>query len=133
VGLQKIKLQKQGVIILAFYQIIGASILACCLSLTTHAHSHLELHPIAVPALIFCGIVATSVVLILQTRYQQYVPATQAVLIYALELVFAGIFSFLIVGEHFTWRLVVGGTVIFFSILLNEFAAKFLNIYYNKN
>ncbi len=118
VYLQKIKPEKNEVLILSFYQIIGSLGLASLF--TFHTTSPLTLNMITITALIFCGVITTSLILILQTRYQQYIPATQAILIYSLEALFASLFSFLLMGTHLSLKFLFGGLLMISSIILNE-------------
>ncbi len=54
------------------------------------------------------GLVATAFAYLVQTWAQRTVPATQVAVIFALEPVFATLFSAALVGERFGWRAGVG-------------------------
>lgn len=122
VYLQKIKPNKNDVTLFAFYQIAGACVLASLLN--WHTGFHMEFNLITMSALLFCGVIATTLVVILQTRYQQYVSANQVILIYSLEALFASLFSYLLIQEHFTFRFFMGGIIMVGSIILNELQPK---------
>lgn len=118
VYLQKIKPKKNEALLLAFYQMLGSGLLASLFFNPTAMHITFNFSTII--ALVFCSLIATTLILILQTRYQQYIPATEVMLIYSLAAIFASIFSFLLLGEHFTLNMVLGGLLILISILINE-------------
>lgn len=69
-------------------------------------------------AVIFCGLLATSFVTYLTTRYQKHIRVTRVALIYALEPVFATIFAFLFFGQPIGIATLIGGLLIFSSIVL---------------
>jgi len=122
VYLQKVKPKKHEVLLFSFYQIIGSGIFASFLLLPTIPHSIFNMTTIV--ALGFCRICATALVLILQARYQQYVPATQVMFIYSLEALFAALFSFILLHEHFSLQSLCGGLLMLASIVLNELYAQ---------
>lgn len=124
VYLQKVKPNKDEVLVLAFYQVIASFLLASLVSVNTSFHIVLNLYTIG--ALLFCGVIATSFIVILQTRYQQYVPANQVILIYSLEALFASLFSYFIIHEQLTMRLLIGGAMMLSSVLINEFNSSSL-------
>jgi len=119
VYLQKINPEKDEVLVLAFYQVAASFVLASLL--TVHSSLHIVFNLLTISTLVFCGVITTSLVVVLQTRYQQYVPSNQVILIYSLEALFASLFSYLLIDEHFTMRLVIGGGIMLVSILINEF------------
>lgn len=69
-------------------------------------------------AVIFCGLLATSFVTYLTTRYQKHIRVTRVAVIYALEPVFATIFAFLFFGQPVGIATLIGGLLIFSSIVL---------------
>ena len=73
--------------------------------------------------LLFCALLATSLMTYLMTRYQKHVGVIKAPLIYALEPVFASIFSVLMAGEHMTWFIFMGGSLIVISLMLPSITA----------
>lgn len=117
VYLQKIQPQQHEVLLLAFYQMLGSVILA---SLFLHSSTmHITFNFISIMALGFCSIIATTFILILQTRYQQNVPAAEVMLLYALESIFASLFSFLLLHQPITLNIILGGLLIISSIWVN--------------
>jgi drug/metabolite transporter (DMT)-like permease len=68
----------------------------------------------------FTGVLATSLAFFLQSRAQQATTPTHTALIFAAEPVFAGLFSFLLVGEVLGARQVVGCFLILAGMIAAE-------------
>jgi len=68
--------------------------------------------------IVFCAVFASVLALFIQIRYQGKTTAVRAGMIFTLEPVFASIFSWLIDGESFSIKTVMGGLIILLSILL---------------
>lgn len=71
-------------------------------------------------AAIFTGLLATSLAFFLQSRAQQATSPTHTALIFAAEPVFAGIFSFLLIGEVLGPRQIAGCALIVAGMLAAE-------------
>lgn len=63
-------------------------------------------------AVLYTGIVAGVVTMGLQSWAQRYLAPTRTALLMTLEPVFAALFALALGGEHLTWRLAVGGSLI---------------------
>jgi drug/metabolite transporter (DMT)-like permease len=120
---QKASMRIKALNSLAFYQILFTGVLIIPLSFGK-SYQSLLLYPI-MGSLIFCAVVATSLVLWLQTRYQRYTTATRAAMIFCLEPIFATLFGYLINHEAIGYRVFIGGALILFGILLSELHAVF--------
>ena len=107
--------------LIVFYQMIFTIPIAGLLSIGSD-FTPLLLPGVYIP-LIFCAVLATCLVYYWQLRYQQYTTAPKAALIYALEPVFASIFSISMHQEALTWTIVIGGGFIFGSIILPDMLA----------
>ncbi len=68
----------------------------------------------------FTGVLATSFAFAAQTSAQRFTSPTHTALIFSLEPVFAGLFSFLLIGEVLTRRALIGGGLILAGMLLAE-------------
>jgi len=105
---------------LTFYQILFTAPIPLIFSLHSNYHNIFTLH--AMIGILFCAIFATSIAILLQTKYQHFVNPTKAALIYALEPVFAMLFAWTINQGDITSLMIIGGTVMLLSTLLRIFA-----------
>lgn len=71
-------------------------------------------------AALFLGVIATAVVFGLQLMLQRYTTATHTALIFALEPVFAALFSWLWTGEVLTWAVLLGGGLMLLGVIVAE-------------
>lgn len=116
--LQKISPKIKEFNLLAFYQIVFTLPLTVAL---TGIDSHVSSWPpILWITLFYTGILATALVFILQIRYQKETTVTHAAIIYSLEPVLASFFAIYINHEPLTWRIIAGGSIVLFSIILIE-------------
>lgn len=104
---------------LAFTQIATVAVLSSALALALE-------RPLSWPpsnvwfAAAFTGLLATSLAFFLQSRAQQATSPTHTALIFAAEPVFAGLFSFLLVGEVLGPRQLLGCSFIVAGMLAAE-------------
>ena len=75
-------------------------------------------------AIVYCGILATAVAYLFQTKAQQKMPAFRTAILLATEPLFAGIFAIGFRFDPFDWKVVVGGLLIFAGIILASWEAK---------
>lgn len=69
----------------------------------------------------FTGLLATALAFFVQSRAQQATSPTHTALIFAAEPVFAGLFSFLLIGEILGPRQIAGSALIVAGMLVSEF------------
>jgi drug/metabolite transporter (DMT)-like permease len=81
-------------------------------------------HPHLVLAILVCAIFATALGLFIQNRMQKETTTVKASLIYAMEPVFAAIFSFLLLGEVLGWLGILGGGLILSGMLCSELGKR---------
>ncbi|OYT60746.1 EamA family transporter [Euryarchaeota archaeon ex4484_178] len=67
---------------------------------------------------IFTGVFATALAILAQTHAQRVIPSSHAAVIYTTEPVFAGIFSYLLLGETLGTNGIIGAALILFGMLL---------------
>jgi drug/metabolite transporter (DMT)-like permease len=72
----------------------------------------------------FTGVLATAVAFFIQTVAQRFTTSTHTALIFAAEPVFAGLFSFLLIGEVLGPRQLAGGALILGGMLVAELKRK---------
>ena len=104
---------------LAFVQIATVAVVTAALALLLE-------RPIGWPAgnvwfaAAFTGLFATALAFFVQSRAQQATTPTHTALIFAAEPVFAGLFSFLLIGEVFLPRQFIGAALIVAGMLVAE-------------
>ena len=77
-----------------------------------------EINGIMLFGVIFTGIFATALAILAQTHAQRVIPSSHAAVIYTTEPVFAGIFSYILLGETMGLRGIVGAALILLGMLL---------------
>ncbi|MDR1773984.1 MAG: DMT family transporter [Clostridioides sp.] len=78
--------------------------------------------------LLYISLISTVLCYFLQTVCQKIVDSTRAAIILSLEAVFGTIFAIFILGEPLTLRLLIGSTIILFSVISAETKLSFLKI-----
>jgi drug/metabolite transporter (DMT)-like permease len=73
-----------------------------------------------VAAILVTAVLATGVAFSVQNWAQQYTPASHTALIFALEPVFAALFSWSVMGEHFGGRTLLGSGLILAGMIVSE-------------
>jgi drug/metabolite transporter (DMT)-like permease len=73
-----------------------------------------------VGAILVTAVLATGVAFSVQNWAQQYTPAAHTALIFALEPVFAALFSWLVIGEHLGGRVLLGSGLILAGMVISE-------------
>ena len=104
---------------LAFVQIVTVALLSAAAALLLE-------QPIGRPsgsvwfAAAFTGLLATALAFFLQSRAQQATSPTHTALIFASEPIFAGLFSFLLIGELLGPRQLAGSALIVAGMVISE-------------
>jgi drug/metabolite transporter (DMT)-like permease len=75
-------------------------------------------------AILICAIFATAIGLYIQNRMQKETTAVKAALIYAMEPVFAAVFSYLLLSEAIGWLGILGGGLILSGMLCSELGRR---------
>lgn len=71
-------------------------------------------------AAVFTGVAATALAFGIQTMAQRFTTPTHTALIFSMEPVWAGLFSFLLIGEQLGPRVLAGGALILAGMLVAE-------------
>lgn len=108
---------------LTFIQIVVTALLSVPFALALET-TKLVYHPWLIVAILVCGILATALALFLQNRMQKYTTTVKAALIYAMEPVFAAIFSYLLLSEILGWLGIVGGGLVLSGMLCSELGRR---------
>ena len=75
-------------------------------------------------AVLYLGIVSTTICYLLQTVSQQYVDETKSAIILSMEAVFGTVFSVILLHESVTVRMIVGSALILSAVLVSEIQPK---------
>lgn len=70
--------------------------------------------------IIYCSLFSTAFMYTVSNVSQRYIPAEKVAIIYLFEPVFAALAAFFLLQEVLTWRLLVGGSLIFAGTLVAE-------------
>ncbi|UCB51729.1 MAG: DMT family transporter [Candidatus Zixiibacteriota bacterium] len=81
-------------------------------------------HPYLLLAILVCAIFATALGLYIQNRWQKDTTTVKAALIYAMEPVFAAVFSYLLLSELLGWLGILGGGLILSGMLCSELGRR---------
>lgn len=122
--IQKASMRIKAPASLAFYQILFTAVLLVPFNLGK-SYEALPL-PSVLVGVGFCAIMATSLVLWLQVKYQRYTTATRTAMIFCFEPIFASVFGYFINNEVVGCRVIIGGAFILSSIVLSELHAAFV-------
>jgi len=71
-------------------------------------------------AVLYLGIVSTTITYLLQTISQKYVDETKSAIILSMEAVFGTIFSVILLHETVTVRMITGSVLILAAVLVSE-------------
>ncbi|KPK99678.1 MAG: hypothetical protein AMJ91_06930 [candidate division Zixibacteria bacterium SM23_73_3] len=108
---------------LTFIQILITTVLTLPF-MSVFEEIKLVYHPQLILAILVCAILATALALWIQNRMQKDTTTVKAALIYAMEPVFAAIFSFLLLGEVLGWLGILGGGLILSGMLCSELGRR---------
>lgn len=112
---------KNPIVINAF-QMLSGGILTLLLNIFFEGFSIINsrINATQVLAIGFLIIFNTLIAYLVQTIAQKYVPSSTAALILSTEILFGAITSMLFMGEHITTKAIIGGFLIFLSVVLSE-------------
>jgi drug/metabolite transporter (DMT)-like permease len=106
---------------LAFVQILTVAVLSGAATLALEQPIGPAARQRLVCSRLFTGLLATALAFFVQSRAQQATSPTHTALIYAAEPVFAGLFSFLLIGEVLGPRQIAGSALILAGMVISEF------------
>lgn len=116
--IQKVTIHIKESQLLAFYQIVF--LLPFAFLITPIDFHFTGFSPMVVLTVLYTGILATSLVFIIQVRYQKETTATHAAIIYSFEPVLASIIAIYVNHQPLTKQIMIGGGTILLSVLLIE-------------
>lgn len=72
------------------------------------------------PGIAYCALLSTAFMYTVSNMAQRYIAAEKVAIIYLFEPIFAAVAAYLLLGEMLSWRLAIGGTLIFAGTILSE-------------
>lgn len=112
----------------SFLQVVFISCFSLFFIPVTGAAFTLPQNMHVIGAVFYLGAIGMVCTTWLQTRYQYLTTPERASVIYILEPVFAGVFAFFLLNEHMSFRAMLGGAVIIFSVLYVYFVKMVRNL-----
>ena len=128
VYLQKVSQHTASLELLVFYQILFTAVFVSPFTVG-ESFFHIYFSSVIV-AILFCALIATSLALFLQAKYQRHTTASRAAMIYCFEPIFATIFGLFINGEAITASIFFGGFLILMGVLLSEYYSQLKRFIY---
>lgn len=75
--------------------------------------------------IVYCALFSTAYMYTVSNLAQRYIPAEKVAIIYLFEPVFGATAAFFILGEELSWRLLLGGLLIFVGTVISEIKFTF--------
>ncbi|QSW89336.1 EamA family transporter [Flavobacterium endoglycinae] len=91
-----------------------------CLALTDSKSNWLPENNTFWMGVIYCALFSTAYMYTVSNISQRYLSAERVAVIYLFEPVFGAIGAFFILGENLSWRLLLGGSLIFAGTIISE-------------
>jgi len=108
--------------VLNFLQMSTAFVLSMCLVISGDFSFHPSMKSIL--AVLYLGVVSTSICYLLQTISQKYVDETKSAIILSMEAVFGTVFSVILLHESVTAKMIAGSALILSAVLISEIHPK---------
>lgn len=116
--IQYVTKHTKAYLLLTFYQVLFTG---CCMMLFVHHHLPIAAWNITVwSSILFCAVIATALALYIQVRYQHFISATQAAIIFALEPVFAILFDVIGFHHNYTSMTYIGASIVIMSVVIPD-------------
>jgi drug/metabolite transporter (DMT)-like permease len=112
------KLQNIAYVIVPMFA--ACAIITCGVALTDGSANWLPQNNEFWMGVAFCALFSTAYMYTISNLSQRYLSAERVAIIYLFEPVFGAIAACFILGEQLTWRLFIGGSLIFAATLISE-------------
>lgn len=114
-------------IILTFLQFLVAAVFSL-ISMFVFENTPSSISKNAIIPIAYLAIFSTLIAFLIQNVAQKYTTATHTAIILSLEAVFGSLFSTILLGERFTYKMFVGCITIFIAIITAETKLDFFKI-----
>lgn len=120
-------IKNKNPIVVNTFQMLSAGILTFILNMLFENFSllHTNLNFTQTSAIGFLVICNTMIAYLIQTAAQRYVVASTTSMILSTEILFGAIASVIFMGDTLTFKIILGGVLIFMSVILAEGTFKF--------
>lgn len=112
-------------ILITILQFAFSAVLSWIVALVLESNS-IRWNSGAMLGVVYLAVICTGVALLLQNVGQKYTDPSSASILMSTESIFGVIFSVLILNEKLNWRLIIGFTLIFVSVIISETKLSFL-------
>lgn len=111
--------KRRDAILLTIVQLLIVALVTAIISI---AQKELELPTsyIVWQAILFCSLFATAFMYVIQNHYQKYISEVKAAIIFSFEPLFAAITAFFYLHEQLTFKVILGGLLIFIAMIISE-------------
>ena len=115
-------IENKNPVVVNTFQMLSAGILTFILNMIFENFSLLttRLNLIQISAIGFLVIFNTMIAYLVQTAAQKYIIASTTSLILSLEILFGALASVIFMGDNLTFKMIIGGILIFSSVILVE-------------
>lgn len=100
------------------------TVLALMMALTSPQNEWFPSHSHFWTGIVFCALFSTAYMYTISNISQRYISAERVAIIYLFEPIFGAVGAYFILDEQLTWRLVIGGALIFIATLIAELKLK---------
>lgn len=119
-----ITVEKQSVLKNLLYSIVPmfafCALFTFCLAITDSQAVWFPKNDTFWLGVVYCALFSTAYMYTVSNISQRYLSAERVAVIYLFEPVFGAIGAFFILGENLSWRLLLGGTLIFAATIISE-------------
>lgn len=117
--------QKFDAILLTIVQLFSVGIICAIASLFDSSFSFPQEY-VVWQAIVFTAVFATAFMFVIQNYFQKFVSEVKVAIIFSFEPLFAAIMAFLYLHENITFKIILGGLLIFLGIIVAEIDLKML-------
>lgn len=110
------------------FQMFSGGLLTLVLNIVYEDFSIIKtrMNGVQIAAIAFLIICNTLIAYLVQTSAQKYIESSTASLILSMEILFGALASIIFMGDPITFKIIIGGLLIFASVIISETELKFL-------
>lgn len=112
--------ENDNAVSLSIIQMITAGIIALLVAFSVNGGYEINLSKYGWISILYLGAISTMLAFLIQTISQKYTTGSETAVILSTESLFGALASIIILGETPTYRMVLGGILIFIGVLITE-------------